>query len=170
MLSSLSAWGVRVYRGLVSYALKFGAVGAVGYAIDVGIFNALVLGTAGSAAWFAHPMGAKAVSVTVATLVTWFGNRFWTFRERRRANVLRELIEFAAIALVGMGIAVACLYVSHYVLGFTSLLADNISSNVVGLALATTFRFLMYRFWVYGAHRTDGLHHQAAVEQISAGN
>ena len=43
------------------------------------------------------------------------------------------------------------------VLGFTSPIADNISANVVGLVIGTAFRFLMYRFWVYGPHRSDGL-------------
>ena len=42
-------------------------------------------------------------------------------------------------------------------LGFTSLLADNISANVVGLVLGTAFRFLMYRYWVFGSTRRKGL-------------
>jgi putative flippase GtrA len=48
-----------------------------------------------------------------------------------------------------MAIGLACLWFSHYVLGFTSLLADNISSNVIGLALGTVFRFWLYRSWVF---------------------
>lgn len=92
----------------------------------------------------------------VSTLVSWFGNRLWTFREHRRRNVLLELLEFSAIAVIGTGISLLCLYVSHYVLGYRSLLADNLSTNVIGLALATAFRFFLYRFWVYGYHRSDG--------------
>lgn len=156
------AW---LYEKLISYALKFGIVGLIGYVIDVGIFNALRLGAGGDADFFQGPIGAKIVSVTVATLATWFGNRYWTFRENRRSNVLLELLEFAAIAVVGMGISLLCLYVSHYILGFTSLLADNISANVVGLVIATAFRFLLYRFWVYGPGRSDGL---AAIKARSA--
>lgn len=144
----------RLHRGLVTYALKFGVVGAVGYVIDVGIFNLFRLEHLGAGTWLSTPVGGKVVSVTVATLVTWFGNRYWTFRDRRRSNFMLELAEFTAIAAIGMGIAVGCLYVSHYVLGYTSALADNISANVVGLGAATAFRFLMYRFWVYGSQRT----------------
>ena len=48
-----------------------------------------------------------------------------------------------------MAIAVGCLYVSHYVLGFTSLLADNVATNGVGLVLGTAFRFTFYRLWVF---------------------
>jgi putative flippase GtrA len=146
-----------LYDRVVRYALKFGVIGLIGYGVDVGIFNLLRLGAFGDGHFFQEPLGAKFVSVTIATIVTWFGNRYWTFREHRRQNILLEFVEFAAIAAVGMGISLLCLYVSHYVLGFDNLLADNISTNVIGLILATAFRFLMYRFWVYAPHRPDGL-------------
>ncbi len=93
----------------------------------------------------------------MATLTTWFGNRYWTFREHRRKNFLLELVEFAAVAVGGLLIGLLCLWTSHYLLGLTSLLADNISGNVVGLFLGTAFRFVLYRYWVYGHHRKDGL-------------
>jgi putative flippase GtrA len=156
-LKNVISW---VYEKLVRYALKFGVVGLIGYAVDVSIFNALRLGAADDPSeilWFHGPLGAKFISVSVATLVTWFGNRYWTFREHRRQNFILELLEFTVIAAIGLGISLACLWISHYVLGYTSLLADNISANVVGLVIATSFRFLAYRFWVYGPQRSDGL-------------
>lgn len=170
MRNSATLWAIRTYRGLVTYALKFGIVGLGGYAIDVSIFNLLRFSHAEDSGWLSSPVGAKVVSVSVATIATWFGNRFWTFRERRRANALLELLEFSAIAAVGMAITVGCIYVSHYWLGYTSVLADNISANVVGLGLATTFRFLMYRFWVYGHHRTHGIHRKTSTPQVKAGS
>ena len=164
-LSRAYAW---VYDRLLRYVVKFGVVGLIGYIVDVSLFNALRLGVFGDDHFFQGPIGAKIVSVTVATLVTWFGNRYWTFREHRRLNFLLELLEFSAIAVVGMGISLLCLYISHYVLGFTSLLADNISTNVIGLFIATTFRFLMYRFWVYGHSRSDGLAARTARADAAA--
>jgi putative flippase GtrA len=44
-------------------------------------------------------------------------------------------------------------WLSHYVLGFTSLLADNIANNVIGLLLGTLFRFAFYRWWVFSPKR-----------------
>ncbi|CAN5210914.1 hypothetical protein BH11ACT4_BH11ACT4_01910 [soil metagenome] len=155
-MPSRLARAARILRDRVlASALKFGAVGLVGYAIDVGVFNLLRVGALGPA--LEAPLAAKAFSVTVSTLATWLGNRFWTFRDRRRRNVALELLEFAAIAVAGLGIGLLCLWVSHYLLGFTSLLADNISANVVGLVLATAFRYLMYTFWVYAPTRSDSL-------------
>lgn len=159
---------LRAYHGLVSYALKFGVVGLVGYAIDVGVFNLLRFGEVVGDSWATSPIGAKVVSVTLATIATWFGNRLWTFRDRRRDNYWLELAEFSLVALVGMGISVACLYVSHYVLGLQSPLADNISANVVGLVLSTSFRFLAYRFWVFGTHRSGGLASRTAPSAPAA--
>ena len=156
-----------LYERLIRYALKFGVVGLIGYFVDVSIFNALRLGVFGDEHFFQGPIGAKIISVTIATLVTWTGNRYWTFREHRRQNIMLELLEFGGIAVVGMGISLLCLYISHYVLGFTSLLADNISTNVIGLVIATAFRFLMYRFWVYGPHRSDGLTARRNREALS---
>jgi putative flippase GtrA len=53
-----------------------------------------------------------------------------------------------------MGIGLACLWFSHYVLGFTSVIADNISSNVIGLGLGSVFRFTLYRYWVFSPNRS----------------
>jgi len=50
---------------------------------------------------------------------------------------------------IGLGIGLGCLWISHYALGLTSPLADNISANVVGLGLGTLFRFWSYRKWVF---------------------
>jgi putative flippase GtrA len=145
-----------VYDRFVKYALKFGVVGLIAFGIDVVIFNLLRLGVFGTG-WASTALGASIVSITVSTLFSWVANRYWTFRERRRKNYALELFEFLAVAAGGALINLACVWLSHYVLGFTSLLADNISKNIIGLGLATAFRFLMYRFWVYGSHRKDGL-------------
>jgi hypothetical protein len=39
--------------------------------------------------------------------------------------------------------------ISHDVLGWTSPLADNLSANVVGMGLATAFRFWTFRSFVF---------------------
>src|ERR1035437_5328688 len=105
---AMRALMIRVYRGLLTYALKFGVIGAFGYIIDVGIFNLLRLEHLGQGTWASTPVGDKVVSVTVATIVTWFCSRYWTFKDRRQANFVLELLEFSAIAGLGMGIAVGC--------------------------------------------------------------
>lgn len=132
---------------VVRELVKFGVVGAVAYVVDVTVFN--LLRYAGPGLLEGKPLTAKALSVAVATLVAWMGNRHWTFRRRRRVSARRELVLFLLMNAVGMVIALGCLAVSHYVLGLTSPLADNIAANVVGLVLGTAFRFYAYRTWVF---------------------
>ncbi|TFC90450.1 GtrA family protein [Cryobacterium breve] len=132
---------------------KFGAVGLVGFIVDFAVFNLLRTTVFDPALMHAGPIYAKVVSTTLAILVNWLGNRYWTFGAHRQSRTLREGAEFFAVSLVGMGIGLACLWVSHYLLGYTSLLADNISSNVIGLFLGSTFRFVLYRHWVFSPKR-----------------
>jgi putative flippase GtrA len=127
--------------------LRFGSIGALAYVVDVGLFNLLRFGP--GTLLGDRPLTAKVVSVAVATVVSWLGNRFWTFAGRRTASRAKEFAGFAVVNVGGMAIAVACLWFSHYVLGLTSPLADNVSANVVGLALGTTFRYVAYRRLVF---------------------
>ncbi len=137
-----------VYREMV----KFGTVGAVAFVVDVGLFNLLATGLwpgGDTGPLDGHEKLAKIASASVATVVAWVGNRYWTFRHRRQASRPREFATFALMNVIAMGIAVLCLAVSHDVLGFTSPLADNIAGNVVGVGLGTLFRFWAYRTFVF---------------------
>lgn len=155
----------RLWDGLLAYAVKFGVVGLVGLVIDVALFNLLRLGVFGEGHWAQSAIGAKTISTSVAIVFNWLGNRYWTFRKHRRRNYVREFVEYVIVSLGGMAIALGCLWVSHHWLGYTSLLADNIATNVVGLGLGTAFRFVLYRYWVFGHHRADGLSNLARVEE-----
>jgi putative flippase GtrA len=135
---------------LVQEAAKFGVVGLAALVVDVGLFN-LLRYAGGEGPMYDRPLTAKIVSVSVATTVAYFGNRYWTFRDRRRTSFGREYVLFFVLNGVGLLISVGCLWLSHYALGLHSALADNISANVVGLALGTLFRFWSYRRWVFPA-------------------
>ncbi|MBK4346484.1 GtrA family protein [Lacisediminihabitans changchengi] len=142
-------------RRLFAQLVRFGLVGGVGFLIDVGVFN-LLRATVLSPDDVSHgPLYAKIVSTLLAIIVNWIGNRYWTFGDRKRPNVAREGLEFALVSGGGLLIGLGCLWVSHYVLGYTSVLADNISSNVIGLVLGTAFRFTFYRLWVFREEKND---------------
>jgi len=137
-----------VYREM----LKFGAVGAVAFVIDVGLFNLLTTSLwfgAGNPPLDGHEKLAKVISASVATVFAWLGNRYWSFRHRRQTSRGREFLTFVLMNGIAMVIAVLCLAVSHDVLGFTSGLADNLSGNVIGIGLGTLFRFWAYRTFVF---------------------
>ena len=87
----------------------------------------------------------------MATVFTYFGNRHWTWADRERNAVHREVLLFFFFNAIGLLIAVGCLAVSHYVLDLRSPLADNIAANVVGLLAGMAFRFWSYRTFVFPA-------------------
>ncbi|MCU1598745.1 MAG: GtrA family protein [Glaciihabitans sp.] len=140
-------------RLLISQLARFGVVGAVGFVIDTVIFNVLLATTFSTDSNHEGPLWAKVISTSVAIVVNWIGNRYWTFRKEERRHPVSESIEFFVVSLVGLGIGLGCLWISHYALGLTSPLDDNISANVIGLGLGTVFRFALYRLWVFNPRR-----------------
>ncbi|HEX6887592.1 MAG TPA: GtrA family protein [Candidatus Nanopelagicales bacterium] len=131
-------------RRLGSEIAKFGTVGAMAFVIDVGLFNLLSATVLPDS-----PLTAKGLSVVAATTFAYVANRFWTYRDRARTGYRRETLLFFATNAAALLIAWACLFTSHYLLGLDSQLADNISGNLVGVALGTLFRFWVYRTWVF---------------------
>lgn len=130
--------------GRLTRIIKFCLVGGMNYLVDVSVFNLLMLGWLSS-----HPLTSKILAAAVATVFSWVVNRYWTFRNQRTDNRLQEFMGFAVVNVLGMLPAVICLGISHYLLGFTSLLADNISANVIGLVLGTILRFFLYEHTIF---------------------
>jgi putative flippase GtrA len=140
-------------REMVGQFVAFGIIGTAGFLLDVATFNYLSFTVLSAHVVAGGPLWAKAASTSVAVVTNWLGNRFVTFRSNRRSDVLREGVEFALVSVAGGVIAIVCLGVSHYGLGFTSRLADNIAGNLIGLALGSAFRFTVYQKWVYSELR-----------------
>jgi putative flippase GtrA len=138
---------------LLKQLAAFGVVGGIGFVLDVGVFTGLRLTLLSPAHVHGGAIIAKVISTTVAIAANWLGNRYWTFGADRQANGVAEALEFLAVSVLGMLVGLACLGVSHYLLGLRSVLDDNISSNVIGLLLGSAVRFALYRYWVYSPKR-----------------
>ena len=131
-------------------AIKFGIVGLTGVALQIVVFNVLrYAGPGGHGLLADKPITAQVIAIGAATVITYLGNRYWTYHHRERGNPVRELPIFILLNGIAIGIGAACLALSHYVLGLTSPIADNLSGNVIGLGLGTLFRFWSYRKFVF---------------------
>jgi putative flippase GtrA len=132
------------YRLLIHEGAKFGVVGAIGFVVTDGGTNLLR----------AHPgmdwLEANAIATVVAIAVTFLGSRYWTFRHRERTGMGRETVLFFLLAGIGLLIQLACLGFTTHVLGETDKLPAN-TALILGIALATLFRFWSYRKWVWTA-------------------
>jgi putative flippase GtrA len=138
-------------RGVAHEIGRFGVVGGLSFVIDFALFNVLLFTVLSQ-----QPVVAKAAATTMAATSSYFLNRHWTWNHRVRSGVHRELPMFLLLSAIGLLITEICLVLSHYGFGFTSRLADNIAANGVGLVLATTWRFLSYKKWVFLAPEGRG--------------
>jgi len=141
------AFAARLRSGLAELA-RFGTVGAIAYVIDVGTFNLLVHAF-GHGPLAERPLTAKVLAALLATLFAYFANRQWTWRYRERRGFAKEYGLFLVLNAVALAITIIPLAVSRYVFDLDSALADNISANIIGVALGTAFRFWAYRRWVF---------------------
>jgi putative flippase GtrA len=129
--------------------VRFAAVGGLGFLVDVGLFNLLRLTLLADGHVPGAPLIAKSISVLAAIGANWAGNRWWAFRDRRGERPGREALAFLFVSLAGGAFSLVCLGLTHYVLGLTSPVADNVSANVIGLGLGSVFRFVAVRSWVF---------------------
>jgi putative flippase GtrA len=137
------------FADLIAELAKFGVVGATAAVIDLG-GAAYLHGVVGIG-----PLSAKAAAIAAATLVSYLGNRFWTFRHRGGHALLREWVVFIVLNLIGLLIAEVAIGFTYYVLGLHDAIAYNVAS-VAGTALATVFRYWSYKKWVFIAADVDG--------------
>ena len=133
-------------RFLNPEVLTFLAVGGTGYVVDVTAFNVL---QSLSPFTTLDPSVARTLAVILAMCVTYTGNRTLTWRDQVGSNRRHELVLFILFNIIGFGFSILTLAISHDLLGLTSRLADNISANVIGLALGTVFRYLTYKRFVF---------------------
>ena len=129
-------------RHLVPELAKFGVVGGIGAVVDLG--GAAVL----HSAYHVDALESKAISITAATVVTYLGSRFWTFRHRENQPMAREAVLFIVLNVVGLILAEAVIAFTTYMLGLKGPLAYN-AASLFGTGLGTIFRFYAYRKWVF---------------------
>jgi putative flippase GtrA len=145
-VSLVSRWYQRFQRLIHEFA-KFGVIGTIGFLVTEGVFNLMI-------ARHQATFTANAVSTLVAAAVTFIGNRYWTFRHRERTGMAREVAVFLVLNLIGIAIQQACLELAKYGVGRHDKLTLNVAF-LVGVGLATLFRFWSYRKWVWLAQVSD---------------
>ncbi|NYF99099.1 GtrA family protein [Janibacter cremeus] len=138
---------------------KFGVIGAVAFVIDIGGMNLLT-----HTVLEGKVTTARIISGVVATLFAWLGNRLWTFAHRRSRPAHHEVSLFFLVNGVALAISTLTLVLSHYGLGLTSRLSDNVAT-IFGIGLGTLFRFWAYRRFVFVDEPMDvdtsPLHHES---------
>jgi putative flippase GtrA len=126
-------------RLVIHEGFRFLVVGGIG----------TVLTIAGAVAL--HGLG-KYVAITIATIVatifSFLGNRYWTFRHRKGQGAGHEGVLFFLLNGVGLVICYGCIWIIQDLMGLGGSLWYTVAL-VVGTGLGTLFRFWSYRKWVW---------------------
>ncbi|MFI7328723.1 GtrA family protein [Streptomyces rubiginosohelvolus] len=123
---------------------KFGAVGLVGLLVNIAVFNLLRHTTD------LQVVRASVLATFVAILCNYVGFRYWTYRDRDKTGRTRELTLFLLFSAAGAVIENGVLYLATYGFGWNSPVQSNIF-KILGIGIATLFRFWSYRTWVFKA-------------------
>jgi putative flippase GtrA len=135
----------RRYRQPAYEFAKFAVIGIAGVFVTNAVYDLLYLHHG------VGPVASTTIATVVAAVATYLGNRYWSFRGRKRTGVTREVITFAALNGVGLLIQDAATACNYYLLGLGhDKLAAFVALNF-GIALATLFRFWSYRRFVWAA-------------------
>ena len=129
-------------RHVIHEGAKFLTVGAIG----IGVTNLVFIPLHGPLGL--GPLTSVTIATVVATVVTFLGNRYWSFRHRAGAGTAKEGMTFFVLNGVGLLIQYAVLGFSNYALGLTTKLENIIAVNL-GIGIGTLFRFWSYRKWVW---------------------
>jgi putative flippase GtrA len=128
------------WRILLKEVAAFGVVGIIGFVIDIGLFNA-----------FFHDgqIVAKCISTTVAVIVTYFGNRYFSFSHRARSGIGRETSIFFGINVLTLIFSLIVIAIFEYPLGYKHHLLVMNLVNVATIGIGTLFRFWSYKRFVF---------------------
>jgi putative flippase GtrA len=115
---------------------KFCAVGAVGYLINLAVYEALR--RAGL-----HYLLAAACSFLVAVTSNYTWNRLWTFREQR-GHVGAQGVRFLLVSLAALG---ANLLVLYLLVTYGGL--DKLPAQAVAIVVVTPLNFVGNKLWSF---------------------
>jgi putative flippase GtrA len=124
---------IRVLAERLPRVLRFLGVGGVGLATDLTVFTLLL-------AYGTHPLVARLISLTAATLVTWRLNRALTF-DRSGRHQGEEAVRYAAVTVTAQCLS----YATFAVLVLTVCASVPQAALVIGAALGA--------FISYNGHR-----------------
>ncbi len=141
VVSAVKSW--KVNRTEAMRFLKFGIVGTIGAVVDFSVLN-LGIQVFGLEKWLANTFS---FSAAVLSNFTW--NRLWTFPESKSQPLLRQLLQFFAVNLVGYVInQVIFLSLDRWVFGSWGVWGYNLS-KALAIGVVLFWNFGVNRVWTY---------------------
>lgn len=130
--------------GAFAEFLHFGFVGIGGLLVDVTFYYLLQ--------FFSFPhLQARALSFWPAVTTNWFLNRTTTFGDRKRRQMLRQLLEFILTCLIGFSLSWGVYFLLTTWIEFFD--QYRFLALFPGMVLASVFNFVVSSLFVYNENR-----------------
>ena len=135
--------------------LRFALVGAIGAVVDFGTFNLLTQLTAITA------VVASMISFSAAVTSNFIWNRFWTYPDSRSKSVMKQVVQFFIVNLIGLAIRTPLFATLEKILvsnlerllkpgfPFTPTFVGHNISLAVAVLVVMMWNFFANRFWTY---------------------
>lgn len=133
--------------------IKFAVVGASGSVVDFGVFNLLasVLGV--------NSTISQAVSFSLAVLNNFIWNRLWTYPETRKSSLVKPLIQFGVVNVIGLGIRTLLFTIIEPPMismaerafpgsGYTIAIGHNVTLAIL-ILIVMLWNYFANRYWTF---------------------
>jgi putative flippase GtrA len=137
------------HRLLENQFVRFCAVGASGYAINLAVYAALLVGGV-------HYLAAAAIAFLVAGASNYLLNRTWTFCTSD-APVLGQGARALLVSALSLGAN------QLFLLVLVDAGARHLAAQAVAIVLATPFSFVANKLWAFAAEPSAGALEPVAV-------
>jgi len=134
----------------VFQAGKFCLAGAFFTVIDVGLLNVLIWISGIASGPFYSVF--KGISFIVATLIKYLGSKFWIFEKFKGGFSGKEVGQFFAVTLIGLGINVGVASLLVNIIGPQFEITETAWASIGGIIAAFTtaaWNFIGYKFIVF---------------------
>jgi putative flippase GtrA len=151
-----------IIRRLGNEMAKFGVVGIVGVVIQLVVFRILLESMPGAS------VRANVIATLVAIGTNYIGYRYWVYRDTDPKTRSREITLFLIFSGIGLVIQNAVLYALTYGLDIHGKSVAMVFT-LIGIGVATLFRFWAYRTFVFTSGGADAQAVQEAEQILLAG-
>ncbi len=123
--------------------IKFGVVGAIGFAVDFSTLFVLkeFLGF--------NLYVANTISFSAAVCSNFLWNSIWTFRGAFQGRKRYRFVPFALVSAIGLVINQAILYTAHEFTGLDSYQYGYLVAKVVATIVVMIWNFIANKYWTF---------------------
>jgi putative flippase GtrA len=135
--------------------MKFIVVGIISSIVDFGLMNLFTL------AFNLSLVLSQAISFTVAVLNSFLWNRYWTYPDSRSKSVVRQLVQFTVVNVVGIAIRTPLISwldntlfklldnLSFPPLPLSNMVISQNAALAISILVVMMWNFFINRFWTY---------------------